>query len=68
MLRLIRIVSVNYIVAIFKLHKLEKVEIGVWLLTAPDRTGPYLTASDSPDRTPTMTSYKSRVSALSAKK
>jgi len=33
-------------------------------LTAPDHT----TASDAPDRTPTMTSYKNRVSALSAKK
>jgi len=40
---------------------------GVWLLTAPDRTGPYPTASDSPDRTSTMTSYKNRVLALSAK-
>jgi len=36
--------------------------------TTPDRTRPYPTASDSPDRTPTMTSYKNRVSALSAKK
>jgi len=31
-------------------------------------TGPYPTASDSPDHTPTMTSYKNRVLALSAKK
>jgi len=26
--------------------------------TTINRTGPYPTASDSPDRTPTMTSYK----------